>query len=154
MITWLQSLADVPAKWRRRPLAERRLLLEAFCLLGLARLTILAVPFKWFALTLGQTANPSPIAASASQLSCAKSVGQAVRSAARYTPWQSVCLPQAVAAQWMLKRRRISATLFLGVAKDQTQPQTLAAHAWLRCGDAIITGAEDHHLFTVVATFC
>jgi hypothetical protein len=154
MIPWLKSLVGVPAKWHRRPLAERKLLLEAFCLLSLARLTILVVPFKWLAFTLGRPANPSPIAASDSDLACAVRVGQAVCSAARYTPWQSVCLPQAVAAQWMLKRRCIPATLYLGVAKDQERPQTLAAHAWLRCGDVIITGAENHHLFTVVASFC
>jgi hypothetical protein len=71
------------------------------------------------------------------------------------TPYrlQSVCLPQAVATQWMLKRRRIAGTLYLGVAKDETQPEKLAAHAWLRCGTFILTGAAGHRQFTVVATF-
>jgi hypothetical protein len=80
-------------------------------------------------------------------------IGRAVRSAAANTPWKSVCLPQAVAGQWMLKRRRIAATLYLGVAKKDADPEQLAAHAWLRCGDAILTGTAGHRQFTVVASF-
>jgi hypothetical protein len=53
----------------------------------------------------------------------------------------------------MLKRRRIAATLYLGVAKKKDQPEQLAAHAWLRCGDAILTGAAGHRQFAVVAVF-
>jgi hypothetical protein len=37
------------------------------------------------------------------------------------------------------------------VAKDN--PQSLAAHAWLRCGPAIITGRLGYQRFTVVSTF-
>ena len=80
-------------------------------------------------------------------------IGQAIRSAANYTPWESVCLPQAMAAQWMLKRRHIAGTLYLGVAKDETKPEKLAAHAWLRSGDVLLTGGAGHRQFTVVATF-
>jgi hypothetical protein len=53
----------------------------------------------------------------------------------------------------MLKRRRIAATLYLGVAKKESDPEGLAAHAWLRCGDVILTGAAGHLHFTVVAAF-
>jgi hypothetical protein len=53
----------------------------------------------------------------------------------------------------MLKRRRIGATLYLGVAKDLTKPQQLAAHAWLRCGDIILTGGANHKDFAVLSTF-
>jgi hypothetical protein len=53
----------------------------------------------------------------------------------------------------MLKRRRIAATLYLGVAKDENKAEKLAAHAWLRCGDVILTGAHGHRQFTVVAMF-
>jgi Transglutaminase-like superfamily len=87
------------------------------------------------------------------ELQRARMIGRAVNSASNYTPWESVCLPQAVAAQWMLKRRHISATLYLGVAKNETLPQKLAAHAWLRCGRVILTGSSGHRQFAVVATF-
>jgi hypothetical protein len=153
MPAWLKSLRAVPAKWRRRNCAERLLLLEAFALLGIARLMILAIPFRCLAVSLGRHMNESGEQVDPSALWYARMIGEAVRSAANNTPWKSVCLPQAVAAQWMLKRRRIAATLYLGVAKDEKRPERLAAHAWLRCGDIILTGSAGHCRFTVVATF-
>ncbi len=153
MKTWLKSLRNTRAKWRRRTRAERLVLLEAFALLGIARLVVLVLPFKWLAVSLGRHMKETGTEINSSDLCSARMVGQAVRSAVRYTPWESVCLPQAVAAQWMLKRRHVAATLYLGVAKDQTKQENLAAHAWLRCGSIILTGAEGHRQFTVVGTF-
>lgn len=80
-------------------------------------------------------------------------VGQAVWSAVNNTPWKSVCLPQAVVGQWMLKRRNIPGTVYLGVMRNAVNTDKLAAHAWLRCGKIILTGANGHHQFTVVSTF-
>ena len=150
---WLTYLRSVPAKWRRRNRTERLLLLEAFVLLGIARLLVLTIPFRWLAVSLGARMRESAPEAPPADLQYARLIGQAVRSAAGNTPWESVCLPQAVTGQWMLKRRRIAATLYLGVAKADAKPEQLAAHAWLRCGEAIITGASGHRQFTVVATF-
>jgi hypothetical protein len=153
MYSWIKSLRGIPAKWRRRTHAERLLLLEAFTLLGVARFLVLAIPFRWLSLSLGRRMNESGTRMNISDLSIARMIGQAVRSAANNTPWESFCLPRAVAAQWMLKRRRIAASLYLGVSKNEAGPENLAAHAWLRCGDIIITGAEGHRRFTVVAVF-
>jgi hypothetical protein len=153
MTTWFKSFRDVLAKWRRRTRAERILLLEAFLLLGVARLAVLALPFKWLAVSLGRHMHEADARISASDLHLARSVGQAICAAANYTPWESVCLPQAVAAQWMLKRRHIAGTLYLGVAKADAHPERLAAHAWLRCGNLILTGRQGHRQYTVVATF-
>ncbi len=150
---WCKSLRDAPAKWHRRSRIERWLLLEAFLLLGVARLLVLTIPFRWLAGSLGQHMSESDTRANPTDLRQAGLIGHAVRSAANNTPWQSVCLPQAIAAQWMLKRRRIAATLYLGVAKDLTKTQQLAAHAWLRCGDVILTGGHSHKDFTVLSTF-
>jgi hypothetical protein len=153
MTPWFKSLHNAPAKWRRRSRTERLLLLEAFALLGLARLTVLILPFKWLAFSLGRHMNESGTQISVSDLQYARLIGQAIRSAANNTPWKSVCLPRAVAAQWMLRRRRIAATLYLGVAKDDEKPEKLAAHAWLRCGDIIVTGKAGMEHFTVVSVF-
>jgi hypothetical protein len=150
---WRQYIRAFPAKWRRRSRAERLLLLEAFALLGVARLLTLTIPFRWMAASLGKHMNESDNQSIPADLEQARLISQAVRSAANNTPWKSVCLPRAVAAQWMLKRRRIAATLYLGVTKDDKKPEKLAAHAWLRCGDVILTGAEGHRQFTVVSSF-
>lgn len=150
---WLKSLRQAPAKWRRRTRVERALLLEAFVFLGVARLLILLLPFRWLAVTLGEHMKETGAEIDPIVLPLARMVGQAVRSAAGNTPWESVCLPQAVAGQWMLKRRHIAGSLYLGVAKDATAPEKLGAHAWLRCGNIILTGREGHRQFTVVAVF-
>ena len=129
------------------------LLLEAFLLLGVARLGVLILPFRWLAKSLGGHMQQTDAQLPSADLQLARMVGAAVQSAANYTPWESVCLPQAVAAKWMIKRRRIAGTLYLGVMKDETSPEKLAAHAWLRCGHIILTGAKGHRQYTVVSTF-
>lgn len=151
--SWLKMLRGVPAKWRRRNRTERMLLLEAFLLLGIARLGVLVLPFRWLAKSLGShmREDQTPVAFADSQT--ARMIGGAVRSAAGWTPWGSVCLPQAVAAKWMLKRRRIPATVYLGVMKDETRPEKLTAHAWIKCGQMILTGAKGHAQYKVVSTF-
>jgi hypothetical protein len=37
--------------------------------------------------------------------------------------------------------------------KDESKPEKMAAHAWVRCGRFILTGADGHRRFTVVSTF-
>lgn len=150
---WFKSLPDVSAKWHRRNGKERWLLLEAFLLLGIARLALLILPFKWLAVTLGRHMEETGVEIYPAAIGCARMIGQAVCAAANYTPWKSVCLPQAVVAKWMLKRRRIAGTLYLGVARDEAKPLVLTAHAWLRCGNLILTGRDGHRRFTVVSKF-
>lgn len=149
----LSSMKAVGAKWLRRSPVERSLLLEAFILLGAARSCVLLFPMKWLVKTLGNHMKDDQTPLAPKAVETARMVGRTVRSAAAWTPWESACLPQAVAAKWMLKRRRIPATVYLGVMKDETKPEKMAAHAWLRCGGLILTGAGGHQRFTVVSTF-
>jgi hypothetical protein len=149
----LKSFKNTLAKWRRRNRTERMLLLEAFVLLGVARLGVLILPFRWLAKSWGHHMKQADAPLPPAKMKLARMIGGAVRSTANYTPWESVCLPQAVAAKWMLKRRHIPVTLFLGVMKDETKQEKLAAHAWVRCGQIILTGAKGHRQYTVVSTF-
>jgi hypothetical protein len=152
-MAWFKSLREAPAKWRRRSWVERALLMEAFVLLGIARLAIFILPFKWLAITLGRHMKETCVVMTPSDILYARRVGQAVRSAANNTPWESLCLVQAVAAKWMLKQRHVAGTLYLGVTKDAAKTEGLKAHAWVRCGHIILTGREGHKQFTVVAMF-
>ncbi len=111
------------------------------------------LPFKTIAATLGQHNLPDDVPFPESSLQQAKSIGWAVKAAARHTPWESACLAQAIAAQKLLHRRRIPGVIYLGVANNETSPDKLKAHAWLRCGDTILTGAAGHRQFKVVSTF-
>jgi hypothetical protein len=60
---------------------------------------------------------------------------------------------QALAAAALLRRRGTGATLYLGVAKTAGAPEGLSAHAWLRCGELVLTGAAERTLFTTIASF-
>jgi len=56
-------------------------------------------------------------------------------------PWMNaLCLPRALAAHAMLRRRGVASRLCLGVAREGGD---LAAHAWVEIGkDKIVGGAE------------
>ena len=56
-----------------------------------------------------------------------------------------------MAAQRMLRRRRLTSTLYLGVAKGEET--ALDAHAWLRCGRTIVIGGPGHQHYVVVNSF-
>lgn len=60
------------------------------------------------------------------------------------------CLPRALAAQAMLRRRGIASRLCLGVTREG---QKLSAHAWLELGQNIVTGAEAAPRFTRLVEF-
>ena len=118
---------------------QKKLTLEAFFWLAFARFQTKFFPFRKIAPGLGTLSVGTPITPGRTQLALAKQVGQAVRRMAKYTPWQSKCLAQAMAAKRMLKHRGIPTTLYLGLGKDEEQQIT--AHAWLKYGDLVITGA-------------
>lgn len=129
---------------------ERGLLLEALFWLVAARLTVLIIPFRYIALLLGDHMAMSPTESFPEQAARSRQVGWAVRAVAHHTPWDSNCLAQAIAGKMMLRRRGIVSTLYLGVVKDEGKD--LAAHAWLRSGDQILTGGGNSR-FTVLSTF-
>lgn len=86
-------------------------------------------------------------------------IGRLVASAAKYTPWQSLCLAQVLVTQRLLARRGIPGQFYLGVRKGspalpvQDDPGNLAAHAWLDCGGVIVNGRQGHQLYTVISAF-
>jgi len=66
-------------------------------------------------------------------------------------PWMNaLCLPRALAAQAMLRRRGIASRLCLGVARDC---HALSAHAWVEIGDDKIVGGAEAIGFTPLARF-
>lgn len=130
---------------------DQLLLIEAFALTGVARLIILLVPFHKLASFIGKHMKESPLQVSETAQFTIHKIKWAVTLVSFHTPWKSKCLVQALAAQTMLKRRRIDSTLYLGVARDRENH--LIAHAWLRSGEDIITGGFECKWFTVVAQF-
>jgi hypothetical protein len=131
--------------------AHRGCLVEAGVWLGLARLAILVLPFRWIALGLGKHMTQSAVESGLTPPEVLDRISWAVSNASHYLPWKSTCLVQAIAAKAMLKRRGVPSTLYLGVAKNgETQ---LQAHAWLRCEDRILAGQQGMENYFVISTF-
>ncbi len=129
--------------------------MEATVFLGVYRAAILTLPFRWLTHSLTHTTNyHSSLLLPDRQSPPALSVGRAIQRAARYTPWESACLAQALTAHKMLQRRGISGIFYLGVMKDVNDAKApLKAHAWSKCGDIILTGQPGHERFTIVSAF-
>jgi hypothetical protein len=130
--------------------ADRAGLLEAAAWLGLARLSILVLPFRRIAPLLGRQMAQSP-AEAAAPAALLDRISWSVNTASRHLPWECKCLALALAGKAMLRRRGLASTLYLGVGKE---PEAgLQAHAWLRCGERILTGGRALADFTVISTF-
>ena len=136
---------------------DRRLFIKAWFLLGWMRAAILMTSFKRLTRSLEHHPQfPPSTGLHEQQLVRAGRIGKLVAVAARYTPWQSLCLVQVLVVQRLLAQHNIPGQFYLGVrraAEVDADPVGLAAHAWLQCGEAIVNGAAGHELFTVVSTF-
>jgi hypothetical protein len=119
---------------------------------------LLVVPFPNLARRLGTFVPPTdPRTAHAQngttpeQTRLAEEIGWAVTRAARYLPFKAVCLPQAMAARVMLKRRGIKSVMHFGAARGTEKP--LDAHAWLDAAGVEVTGYPVAKDFTEIACF-
>jgi hypothetical protein len=125
---------------------RRMYLREAVTVLIMARLAVRFVPSR---LLLVWTARP-PRRIRRFSGHEADWVSWAVETAGA-KPWvKAVCLPRALAAQTMLRRRGIESQLCLGVAR---KGETLITHAWIEIGQNVIVGGEVRHQFTKLAGF-
>jgi hypothetical protein len=150
---WSFSRLDAPRKV---------ILIEAALALIAAGAAIRFLRFRRIAPSLGMAmparpATPGPEDASSSTAICLdeavriKSTGWAISTAAGHLPWRSTCLVQAIAGRWMLRRRSIPSTLCIGV--DRGAIARLEAHAWLRSGNFVLTGAASAERFKTIAEF-
>ncbi len=147
------SLTSDLRKLRALPGSDRTLLFQAVGWLGVMRLAIALLPFRRIAarLNLKQGEGPTTLDVTLSQQ--AERIGWALRAAAAHVWWKSTCFDQALAGAIMLQHRGIAGTVYLGVAKNIGTSADVAAHAWLRSGEAILTGAAGHERFSVIAAF-
>jgi Transglutaminase-like superfamily len=139
------------------PPRQKFLMVQAWFLLGWYRAATLLVPFKRLAAKLQHHPLAKPaLAPLPDQREEALIVGRLVAAASQATPWQSRCLTQVLVVQHLLAKRDIPGQFYLGVRRGcelTDDPTGLSAHAWLQCGDDIVSGQAGHERFTVVSTF-
>lgn len=130
---------------------RQALLSITFMSTGFFRMLILFIPFKHIARIMGVESQETPYILDDTKSKGIESIRWSVITASRYTPWQSLCMVQALTAQLLLRLIRVQSTIYLGLAKDEANQ--LIAHAWLRCGDQIITGGNVMDEFKMITCF-
>lgn len=149
----------------RLPLRDLLLGLEAICLLAIARLLLVILPFARVMQVLGlkptvvnaqnQPAMQDPpgrrfISVRHDDETLLR-IGVALRRASHAAPFRAVCLQQAVAANLMLRRRRRGSEIHFGVARDVDG--AMSAHAWTCSSGQVITGMSGMMRHIPVAIF-
>jgi hypothetical protein len=154
----LRSIQRLALKFRQIDNRRRALLVEAVACLLAARLALTFIPFPRLARQLGAFVPPSDpriLTATAvttpDQTRLAEAISWAVTRAARYVPFRAVCLPQAMAARLMLKRRGIRSVMHFGAVKGAEKP--FDAHAWLDAAGVEVTGYPVAPDFAEIACF-
>jgi hypothetical protein len=127
------------------------LVLEAAIWVASSRMILELVPFRHIAKRLGQYMDETHCAIGAEERKSVQRVSWALGVIRLRLPGGRKCLAQAIAGKMMLYFRSVQSTLYLGIATDDDEK--LLAHAWLRVGDVIVTGAEGKERFTMVGAF-
>jgi hypothetical protein len=144
-------------RWRDLDATDRLLLVEAVFAVAVARASVRLLPFHrtmdLFGLQKPQKKQPGTPEAGESVPDGAFRPAWAVEAAADRMPIAGTCLAKALAGSAILGRRGIASTIHLGVANDPQHVDRLIAHAWLCCGDTILTGAAGVGRYTPLATF-
>jgi hypothetical protein len=125
---------------------RRIYLREATVMLLLARLAVRFVPsarlFSWADRPVGKMQRFA--------VDDANWVAWAVEHMVTRPGMNALCLPRALAAHAMLRRRGIASRLCLGVARNDND---IAAHAWIEVGERKLVGGEEAGRFTPLAAF-
>jgi hypothetical protein len=121
-------------KFIELPATDRWLLVSAIVSLIKARIVVTFVPLRKILQPVMLRTNATP--------PDSEKISWAVETAGRIVPTGENCLVRAIAGREMLARRGVSSQIRLGIAKNS--PDILKGHAWLECGDKIITGEGEH----------
>ena len=140
-------IARVWRKFAAQSRARKLLLAEAALCLTTARGILFLLPFSRIAKLLGGIRAPDTIFARKLQSSCdlsaARDISWAIDRSALISPVALVCLPRALAAWAMLRRRGIAGRLHFGASCDAAGK--LTPHAWCDSPGVEITGYPEAH---------
>jgi len=146
-------LSRILLNFLRHSNREKLLVFEALWYLMIIKIQLRYSSFNALAKRYNLQMTQNELCAQDENIETLKSIKWALWRVSRIIPWDSVCLDQALSAQRMLARRKISGVLYLGVAKKETEVKGLKAHAWVRTGKYFVTGQAGHEEFTVVSCF-
>jgi hypothetical protein len=124
-------------------------------LCGIARAAVKTLPFSYIKPYFGlfhKTTIVSQVVSS-KELRYAIQIGKSIRLAARYTPWNSNCLTQAMVAKFWCSLFKIPYVFYIGFAKSQQSPSGFTGHAWITAGPVAITGGHGFKNYRVISAY-
>jgi len=151
----IRKLRRKTASFLSVPMFIKLWLVPLWVMLGLARMTVLVIPFRKIASRLGRSDGTAAMIPLVTQDQRARAlvIGRAIRLAAKYAPWNANCFAQAIVARIMLRFYGLPYSIFFGVSREAGPDGNLNAHAWTASGPVAVTGGYGFDRFTVVGTF-
>lgn len=135
------------------PARHKFLVLRLCYLLPKSRMAVKKVPFKVLAAKMGELSDPKELGATNEETEEALCIGRLTRGLGKLMPFRTMCFEQALSCAEVLRSKGISHCIHFGVKKDQSQPDSLQAHAWLQCGDEIVTGKRGYSQYQRLSSF-
>ena len=100
------------------------------------------MPIRWWHRLLGTQVKGAPVTQEGGPLpTTVAGCARWITTAANHLPWRPLCLPQAVALRWMLRRRGYRPIVVLGVRRQEGK-RGVDAHAWLVEGERVAIGGD------------
>jgi len=130
---------------------DKAILLEATLSLALARIVMLIAPFRWIARRMGEQTSPMKTTDPGERSEQILHLAKILQAVARNVPWKTNCLVQSIAAATMLRRRKMEGAVYFGARTDESGK--FEAHAWVCCGEILVTGDHDEEMYTELAMF-
>jgi hypothetical protein len=132
----------------RLPLKLKLTIPRVFVLMAYYKYLVHHRPFSELAPKIGTLGYETPLQTTTRD---ARAFHELMEAMFRRIKWKDSCLIRALTAKRILNSMGEKCTLYMGVSKKEGQGMT--AHAWLRCGKCIVTGADSMAGYTVTAIF-
>jgi hypothetical protein len=107
---------------------------RAMTALSAARLLVAFAPFDRWRGTLGRRGG------SARKLAEAQRLARQVDWAAQRLPFETRCLPRAIALSWLLRRRKIGHAVVIAARPAELRGKADDLHAWVEIGGTKLIG--------------
>jgi len=129
---------------------KRLLLVEAILYLLLARVALYCLPFKMIVWFMNRHTKQPQLQGEARE--CLRNaVRWSVLRATQILPGKTVCFPRAIAAQAMLRRRKIGTTLYYGAVTQAERG--LTSHVWVQDEQSGVIGLRAAHGYKTIARY-
>ena len=107
--------------------------------LSWARLLVAFLPFERWRRSIGSPTSGGA-ALSTSSAAQARRIAAQVERAAEWLPFETKCLPRAMAVSWTLRRLGIAHVVVFAVRPPDLRDSADALHAWVEIGGSKIIG--------------